>query len=80
MGTPPLASPPSDVVGASPLQATDPLLASIDQDIGTVQDAVAPSVQAGFGIRGRSGQGGLTRLTELTTPLEAQFSPGGVGR
>jgi len=45
-----------------------------------LRDSIAPSVQAGVGFRARSGDPGLDKLLEVTTPLEATYSPGGVGQ
>ncbi|CAH2602385.1 Cellulose synthase operon protein C [Rhodovastum atsumiense] len=59
---------------------TDPLLRDIDRDIATLRNEVAPWVQGGLDIRGRSGDSGTSRLTQYTTPLQANFSPGGTGR
>ena len=65
------------VVGAV---APDPMTQEIDRSIVALRDTVAPSMQGGFGFRDRSGQSGLDKLTELTVPMEATFSPGGQGQ
>jgi hypothetical protein len=62
--------------GASP----DAVTAEIDRSIAALRDQVAPTMQGGFGFRDRSGTSGLSRLDEYTVPLEATFSPAGVGR
>ena len=60
--------------------APDPMTEQIDHDIIALRDTVAPSAQAGFGFRTRSGSSGLDALNELTVPMEATFSPGGYGQ
>jgi predicted Zn-dependent protease len=69
------------LAGATPpAAAADPMTEQIDRDILALRDTVAPSAQAGFGFRTRSGSSGLDQLTELTVPMEATFSPGGYGQ
>ncbi len=57
----------------------DPVTQEIDRSIVQLRDTVAPSVQAGFGFRVRSGDTGLDKLTEVNVPVEATFQPGGAG-
>ncbi|MBX5452528.1 MAG: BCSC C-terminal domain-containing protein [Acidobacteriia bacterium] len=57
----------------------DPILSEIDQQIVQLEQEVAPKAQTGFGVYQRSGTPGLDQLVELMTPVEATFSPGGVG-
>ncbi len=59
---------------------TDPLTQQIDREIAALNGQVDPAVQAGFGFRVRSGDDGLSGLTEFTVPLQAEYSPGGYGR
>ena len=66
--------------GTPDAAANDPLTQMIDRDIAALSDTGAPSVQAGFGFRVRTGDNGLGRLDEYTTPIEGEFSPGGYGR
>lgn len=61
---------------AAPAAPADPLTRDIDQNIASLREEVAPKVQAGVGIRFRTGTPGLDRLTEEFTPLEATYSPG----
>jgi predicted Zn-dependent protease len=58
----------------------DPMTVQIDQSIAALRDSTAPAIQAGVGLRGRTGTSGLSRLTDASVPLEASFSPGGFGR
>ncbi len=58
----------------------DPVTQEIDRNIVALRDSLAPSVQGGFGFRSRSGDAGLDKLTEITAPLEATFSPGARGQ
>lgn len=68
------------VPNASALGQPDPMTEQIDRDIAQLRDTTAPSFQGGFAFRQRSGDSGLDSLTELSTPIEAQFSPGGYGK
>ncbi|WP_237478818.1 cellulose synthase subunit BcsC-related outer membrane protein [Lichenibacterium dinghuense] len=52
---------------------------SIDRDIASLRDRVAPAVQTGLALLGRSGEGGLSRLGVASAPVEASVAPGGVG-
>ncbi|BAQ50106.1 cellulose synthase operon protein C precursor (plasmid) [Methylobacterium aquaticum] len=69
-----------DVLGEIGYAQRDSLARRIDRDIADLQDEVAPQVRAGLGFLGRSGEGGLSRLSAITAPIDASFSPGGVGR
>jgi tetratricopeptide (TPR) repeat protein len=68
-----------DGVAPGPRPIPDAETEEIDRDILALRDTVAPSVQAGFGIRTRSGDAGLDKLEEFTVPMEATYSPGGTG-
>lgn len=57
----------------------DPLTDDIDRRMAELNQEVAPKAQVGVSLRGRSGDAGLDRLTEAMIPVEAVFSPGGVG-
>ena len=72
LGSQPLARPTSRPV--------DPLLGEIDRNILQVSSEVVPHADASLSLRGRSGAPGLERLFEVASPMEASFSPGGVGR
>ncbi|WP_143074701.1 cellulose biosynthesis protein BcsC [Methylobacterium sp. ap11] len=69
-----------DVLGEIGYAQRDSLARRLDRDIADLQDEVAPQVRAGLGFLGRSGEGGLSRLSAITAPIDASFSPGGVGR
>ena len=58
----------------------DPLTRQLDTQIASLRSDIAPTAQAGFDVRYRSGTAGTDQLTELMAPVEATFSPGGVGR
>ncbi len=57
----------------------DPLTNDIDRRVAELNQEVAPKAQVGVSLRGRSGDGGLDQLTQAMVPVEAVFSPGGVG-
>ncbi len=58
----------------------DPETQEIDRSIAALRETIAPSAEVGVGFRSRSGSTGLDALTELTTPMEATYSPGGYGK
>jgi cellulose synthase operon protein C len=60
--------------------STDPMLASIDTRITSIKMDVAPQIAASPEYQQRSGSEGLDQLETFSVPLEASFSPGGVGR
>ncbi len=60
--------------------APDPVTQEIDRGIVELRDSIAPTVQAGFGFDTRSGDSGLDKLTAMTVPLVATYSPGGAGQ
>lgn len=72
---------PGAPYGTAPLggDPVDPLGRDIARGIAALREEVAPKVQVGVALRGRSGEEGLSRLTELMLPVEASFSPGGRG-
>lgn len=61
-------------------RSPDPVLASIDREMAELRDLTAPTGQAGFEFRTRSGDAGLSRLNQYAIPMQATFSPYGVGR
>jgi Tfp pilus assembly protein PilF len=73
-------NPVDPLAAPAPAAPPDPETAEIDRSIATLRDLVAPSVQTGFGFRNRSGDSGLDALNELTLPMEATYTPGGVGQ
>ena len=60
-------------------EVQDPLSRDIDKQLAALREDVAPKLQVGGGLRARSGTSGLDQLLEGTVPIEATFSPGGVG-
>ncbi|KTS38496.1 hypothetical protein NS228_09495 [Methylobacterium indicum] len=69
-----------DILGEIGDAQRDSLARRLDRDIADLQDEVAPQMRVGLGFLGRSGEGGLSRLSAITAPIDASFSPGGVGR
>ena len=59
--------------------APDAVTQEIDRGIVELRDSIAPTMQAGFSFRNRSGDSGLDKLTEVGVPLEATYSPSGAG-
>jgi tetratricopeptide (TPR) repeat protein len=79
--TNPFLSPGATTLAApAPSVPPDAVTAEIDRNIVSLRDEVAPALQGGIGIRYRTGDAGLDRLTQYTVPLQAEFSPGGGGR
>jgi predicted Zn-dependent protease len=66
--------------GPAPASPGDGLSAEIDHSMTELRASMAPATEAGAALRNRSGTSGLSALTDLSLPLEASFSPGGVGR
>ncbi|WBV42583.1 cellulose biosynthesis protein BcsC [Pseudoroseomonas cervicalis] len=66
-------------LSAPPAAAEDPLLRQIDRELASVQDEAAPRLAASFNARGRSGEGGLDRMTEFGAGAEASAPLPGVG-
>lgn len=60
--------------------APDEMMTEINGRIVSLQDELAPKVQLGAGLRGRSGSAGLDQLVEATAPIEGSFSPNGYGQ
>ena len=77
----PVSGAPGAAHGAVPPRddSTDPLGRDIARGIAALREEVAPKMQVGVSLRGRSGEGGLSRLVEWMLPVEASFSPGGRG-
>ena len=63
----------------SPL-VVDPITRDIDRSIAQLRASLAPSFQFGVGYQGHSGTPGESRLNTYLTPMEATFSPGGMGQ
>ena len=60
----------------APAAPPDPLTSDIDSNIQSLRQQVAPKVEGGFGFRIRSGEQGLSQLSEEFVPLQATYSPG----
>lgn len=71
---PPLPGTPG--VPSSSLGDTDPLSREIDRELSSLKKAMSITVDAGLGFRGRSGESGLGRLTELNVPVKARIPVG----
>lgn len=71
---PPLPGTPG--APSSSLGDTDPLSREIDRELTSLKKAMSITVDAGLGFRGRSGESGLGRLTELNVPLKARIPVG----
>jgi tetratricopeptide (TPR) repeat protein len=65
---------------AGPMLPADDMGNDIAKAIVEAQAEVAPTVSLGVGVRERTGSTGLDKLNEVTTPLNASYSPGGYGR
>ncbi len=69
--------------GLDPAPATaapDPMIADLDTRIQAIKMQVAPFVSASTTLQLRSGAAGTSQLATFGVPLEASFSPAGVGR
>jgi cellulose synthase operon protein C len=64
----------------APATAADPMIADLNTRIDAIKTQVAPQVAALPTYQHRSGTEGLDELTTFAVPIEASFSPGGVGR
>jgi predicted Zn-dependent protease len=60
-------------------EISDPIAAQIANELAAARQETATWMQAGLGLRGRSGQGGLSRLTEVTAPVEVSAAVPGLG-
>ncbi|HTI01968.1 MAG TPA: cellulose synthase subunit BcsC-related outer membrane protein [Acidisoma sp.] len=60
--------------------ATDPMIADLNTRIETIKTAIAPYVAGSTALEFRSGDAGTSQLANFGVPIEASFSPAGVGR
>jgi tetratricopeptide (TPR) repeat protein len=60
-------------------EISDPVAAQIVNELAQARQETVTWLQAGLGVRGRSGQGGLSKLTEITAPVEVSAAVPGVG-
>jgi thioredoxin-like negative regulator of GroEL len=66
--------------GSPAASAPDPMIADLDNRIQAINLQIAPYVSASTTLQLRSGSAGTSQLATFGVPLEASFSPGGVGR
>jgi hypothetical protein len=67
-------------MGSPVAAAPDPMIADLDNRIQAIQFQTAPDISGTTTLQLRSGSGGTSQLATFGLPLEASFSPGGVGR
>jgi Tfp pilus assembly protein PilF len=67
-------------LAAAPPAQRDPMIADLDTRIEAIKMQVAPSISGTTTLQLRSGSAGTSQLATFGVPLEASFSPGGVGR
>jgi tetratricopeptide (TPR) repeat protein len=65
--------------GAGGTEIADPVASQIVNELAAARRETVNWLQAGLGVRGRSGQGGLSRLNEVTAPVEASAAVPGLG-
>lgn len=65
--------PPAFGQPAPPPQGS--LEADIERSMAAIAAEAGPTLQGGFAFRSRTGEDGLSRLTEIGAPLEGTFSP-----
>ncbi|MCB8883467.1 BCSC C-terminal domain-containing protein [Acidisoma cellulosilytica] len=75
-----LASAQSSLVPSANTAGNDPMIADLDTRIETIKTDIAPYIGASTTLQLRSGSAGTSQLGTFGVPLEASFSPGGVGR
>lgn len=77
----PVAVAPVQVARRTPAgTAGDPLARDIDTALGELQRSVAPEAYGDLAFRYRTGEAGLSRLTELGNTTSFSFSPANTGR
>jgi Tfp pilus assembly protein PilF len=69
----------SPLAAAPPVQ-TDPMIADLDTRIEAIKMQIAPFISGTTTLQLRSGTAGTSQLATFGVPLEASFSPAGVGR
>ena len=67
-------------LATAPAAAPDPMIADLDSRIETIKMQIAPYVSGTTTLQLRSGSAGTSQLATFGVPLEASFSPAGVGR
>jgi tetratricopeptide (TPR) repeat protein len=61
------------------VEISDPVASQIVNELAAARQETVTWLQAGLGVRGRSGQGGLSKLTEVTAPVEVSAAVPGIG-
>jgi hypothetical protein len=74
-----LPRPPSGSARRSSQPPADLLTAELARELAQARDENATWLQAGAGLRGHSGQSGLSQLTEITAPVETSMPVPGIG-
>jgi Tfp pilus assembly protein PilF len=67
-------------LAAAPPAQTDPMVADLDTRIEAIKMQIAPFISGTTTLQLRSGTAGTSQLATFGVPLEASFSPAGVGR
>lgn len=70
----------SSVTTTGTATTQDPMIADLNTRIETIKTAIAPYVAASTAMEFRSGSAGTSQLANIGVPIEASFSPAGVGR
>jgi len=70
----------NSLTGSPGTAAPDPMIADLDNRIEAIKLQVAPYIASNTTLQFRSGSAGTSQLATFGVPLEASFSPGGVGR
>jgi predicted Zn-dependent protease len=67
-------------LAAAPPAQSDPMIADLNTRIAAIKMQIAPFISGTTTLQLRSGTAGTSQLATFGVPLEASFSPGGVGR
>jgi hypothetical protein len=74
-GAPPMGGAAPSSVGLPAPVPRDSLELDIQRSMNAIVAESAPTIQGGLSLRWRSGEDGLSRLTEVSVPIEGTFSP-----
>lgn len=72
------ASTPLQQISTTAVPA-DPVAREIARETASLQEQLSSQATASAGFRQRSGQSGLDRLLEVSAPVSAEITPGGIG-